>query len=76
MTRQGGQLAVAWVMANRVLAQQKGYFTDDPKPTTLYNVVTMKKQFTALEADGGNLQAWTSKYPQVLDGRVGSMQLR
>ena len=61
LTSGDGQLDVAWVMINRVLAEMTGFFTAKGKRTTLLNVVTHKDAFTALRGDGGNTQSWTSK---------------
>ena len=54
------QHAVAWLIANRTLAQRKGEFTDG-SPTSLFSVTTSAHMFTALEKEGGNLNSFTQK---------------
>jgi RHS repeat-associated protein len=60
-TNVSGQLAVAWTIANRVIAQQSSTFTDSSAHRTdLYNVVTHKGAYTALEGESGNKQSFIS----------------
>jgi hypothetical protein len=59
--RNQGQDAVAWLIANRTLAQRMGEFTATGSPTNLLTVATSKGMFTALEKEDGNLQSYTKK---------------
>ena len=55
-----GQLAVAWTMVNRVLAQETVIFTDSGKSTDLFNVITHGGAYTTLVQESGNLNSYKS----------------
>ena len=60
-TSASNQLAVAWTMVNRVIAQRAGYFTRSQNiKTNLYNIVTHPGAYVALEGEGGNRQSYNS----------------
>jgi len=56
-----GQLAVAWSMVNRVLAQRHDIFSYDGKRSSLITIATKPGAFSALDAEGGNRQSFTAK---------------
>lgn len=47
------QHAIAWLMANRVLAQRKGEFSYGDKPSSLATIATRQDAFTCLDRIGG-----------------------
>ena len=59
MTKASEQLAVAWTMVNRVIAQQKSIYAGG-LATSLLNVVKHPKAYAALEGEGGNRQSFNS----------------
>ena len=74
--RDQGQEAVAWVIANRVLAQRSQEFAGG-NPTSIYSVLTAPRQFTCLEGEGGNEHVFMSKTEEFIgwEGWVNAVKL-
>ena len=56
-----GQEAIAWIMANRVLTQNKGEFAAADMSSSIYSIAIKDKAFTALEKEEKNLNSYTIK---------------
>lgn len=60
-TKDKGQEAVAWTIANRVLAQDKSNYSLNNGPSNLFNIVARPMQYTCLNKEGTNDQSFTKK---------------